>query len=43
MDGFSPHFWQHVIELQSDICDGNDIQNGASQLNETIDANAFTY
>ena len=34
-------FWQHLIDLQSDICDGNDIQNAASQLNETIDVSAF--
>ena len=27
----------HLIDLQSDICDGKDIQSAASQLNETID------
>ena len=38
---FRHSFWQHLIDLQSDICDGNDIQNAASQLNETIDVSAF--
>ena len=38
---FRHSFWQHLIDLQSDISDGNDIQNAASQLNETIDVSAF--
>ena len=38
---FRHSFLQHLIDLQSDICDGNDIQNAASQLNETIDVSAF--
>ena len=42
MDVFSPQFLQHLIDYQSDICDVNDIQNGAPRLNETIDANAFS-
>ena len=33
--------WQHSIDLQSDICDGKDIQNAASQLSETIDVSEF--
>ena len=32
MDGFLPQFWQHLIDQQSDICDGNDTHNAASQL-----------
>ena len=32
MDGFSPQFLQHLIDYQSDICDVNDIQNGAPRL-----------
>ena len=38
---FRHSFWQHLIDLQSDICNGNNIQNAASQLNETIDVSAF--
>ena len=38
---FLPQFWRHLIDLQSAICDGNDIQNAASQLNETLVARAF--
>ena len=38
---FRHSFLQHLIDLHSYICDGNDIQNAASQLNETIDVSAF--